>query len=429
MTTQKNVSSRDRDSAPSLEQPRRFPVLACVRVAAAASLGLAFTAAAPVATAAGSTATAAPLTQISLPGSPFGTVASPDHRFVFTSLSGATNGIAVIRTEGNTSTLVRVVPTAGGAWGLALSHDGRLLVAAVQPQGLAFIDTHAAETGATNAVLGYVPLGDDAGAIEAHFSKDEKFVFSSEENVEAVAVVDVHQAFATGFDASSVVGEVPVEQLPVGLAISPDGRYLYVTSEEANAGEPGYDPTVCNIPSGNSTVPGPEGTITVIDVHRATVDPATSIVSRAYAGCVPVRIVLSPGGEIAWVSQRAANSLGAFSTGRLLSDPAHALISATPVGIAPVGVQLFAGGLLIAVANSNRFATATGTVSIVDATRALFGRSNAVVDTIDVGHFPREWSISPSGNELYLTEFNSSAFDTFDVRALVKDVLTGSATP
>ncbi len=376
-----------------------------------------------------STPVPAPLTQISLPGSPFGTVASPDGRYVFTSLSGATSGIAVTETKGATSTLVRVVPTAGGAWGLALSRDGNLLVAAVQPQGLAFIDARAAESGAANPVLGYVSLGDGAGAIEAHFSKDERFIFSSEENVEAVAVVDVEKAFATKFDVSSVVGDIPVEQLPVGLAVSPNGRYLYITSEEADADKPGYDPTVCNIPSGSSTVPGPAGTITVVDIRRATVDPESSIVSRAYAGCVPVRIVLSPGGEIAWVSQRAANTLVAFSTERLLSNPTHALISTTPVGIAPVGVQLFAGGLLIAVANSNRFANDPGTVSIVDATRALFGRSDAVVDTIDVGHFPRQWSISPSGNELYLTEFNSSAFDTFDVRQLVKDILTGKASP
>ncbi|HVW25053.1 MAG TPA: YncE family protein [Polyangiaceae bacterium] len=384
---------------------------------------------APAASAQSATAPASTPQKLTLPGTPFGVVTSPDGRFAFASLSGPTQGIAVVERRVDGPHLLRVVPTAGGAFGLAVSRDGRTLLAAVQPQGVAFIDAHKAESSDADPVLGYVSLGDDAGAIEVHFSKDERLVFSSEENVEKIAVIDVEKALKSDFGASSVVGEVPVEQLPVGLAVSPNGRYLYVTSEEADAGTPGYDPTVCNIPAGSGTRPGAQGTITVIDIRRAGVDPATSIVSRAYAGCVPVRIVLSPGGEVAWVSQRAANALGAFSTARLLSDPEHALISATPVGVSPVGVQVFAGGLLVAVANSNRFADDPGTVSIVDATRALLGRKSAVLATLNVGVFPREWALSPLGDKLYLTEFRSSTLDVFDTAGLIHDILLGKITP
>jgi DNA-binding beta-propeller fold protein YncE len=362
--------------------------------------------------------------QIALPGSPFGVVASPDGRFAFASLSGATQGIAVVERGSAGTQLLHIIPTAGDAFGLALSGDGGLLLAAVQPEGVAFVDARKAEAGAADAVLGYVSLGGAAGTIEVRFSSDERLVFASEEGGAAVAVIDVVRAFTTGFDVSSVSGTIPVDQFPVGMAVSPDGRYLYVTNEEASPGSPGYDATACTL----GTETGPEGTLVVVDVRRALFDPSTSVVSRAYAGCSPVRVALSFGGEVAWVSQRAADTLGAFSTDRLLRDPEHALISATPVGTAPVGVQPFAGGRLIAVANSNRFATSPGTVSIVDATLALFDRP-AVVETIDVDVFPREWALSPSGDELYLTEFGSRILDVFDVRGLVRGIRPGAATP
>jgi len=68
------------------------------------------------------------------------------------------------RPEG--SRLLRVIPTAGNAFGLAISRDGHLLLAAVQPQGVAFIDARKAEQGDADPVLGYVSLGEEAGAIE-----------------------------------------------------------------------------------------------------------------------------------------------------------------------------------------------------------------------------------------------------------------------
>ena len=56
--------------------------------------------------------TITPLTQeISLPGSPFAVTTSTDGHYVFASLSGNANGIAIIRQERNSATLVRVLAT------------------------------------------------------------------------------------------------------------------------------------------------------------------------------------------------------------------------------------------------------------------------------------------------------------------------------
>jgi hypothetical protein len=104
----------------------------------------------------------------------------------------------------------------------------------------------------------------------------------------------------------------------------------------------------------------------VVDVQKAEISPAESILASVYAGCSPVRVVLSHDSEIAWVTARAADEVLAFSTRALLegSSPGWtgktghqlpALLSTTPIGIAPVGIQLFDHDRFIAVANSNRF--------------------------------------------------------------------------
>ncbi|MBV8887146.1 MAG: hypothetical protein JO235_24565 [Chroococcidiopsidaceae cyanobacterium CP_BM_RX_35] len=379
-----------------------------------------------------------PQQQIALAGSPFAVTTSTDGQYVFASLSGAANGIAILKQSRGSATLIRVLPTGGGTFGLTVTRDGRYLLDTVQPignatspQGVQIIDIQKAIAGQSNAILGTVPTGDGSGPIEVGLSVDNRFVFVSNEDQETVNVIDFANAVASGGSASSIVGAIPVEQLPVGLAFSGNGRYLYITNEEANPTDPGYNPAACNIPNGSGgTSPAPEGTLTVVDVQKAETAPAQSVLATVYAGCSPVRVVLSQDSEIAWVTARAADAVLAFST-RALLESGHqlpALLSTTPVGTAPVGIQVFDHDRFIAVANSNRFTSGgTGTVSILDYAKALNGMGDAAtVGTFTAGEFPRQWALSPDGEYLYLTEFSSNILAIFPVHALVKEV---SANP
>jgi YVTN family beta-propeller protein len=373
------------------------------------------------------------LQDISLPGSPFAVTPTPDGRYAFASLSGATNGIAIIKQSGTSSSLVRVLPTDGGAFGLTVSADGKYLLDTVQPvgnatspQGVQIINIKKAIAGKPDAILGTVPTAPGSGPIEVAFSNDERYVFVTNEDNETVSVIDFREALATGASASSVVGNIPVEEAPVGLAFSPDGRYLYISNEAANSTDPGYNPNACNTPTGvgTGTTPGPEGTLTVVSLQKAERDPADSVLASVYAGCSPVRVILSDDGKIAWVTARAEDDVLAFSTSRLLTDPSHALISRTPVGVAPVGIQLFDHDRLIAVADSNRFTTGqAGTVSILDYRKALNGAgAGATVGTFVAGDFPRQWGLTNDDRYLYLTEFSSNTLTVFPVKNLVNDV-------
>lgn len=373
------------------------------------------------------------LQDISLPGSPFAVTPTSDGRYAFASLSGATNGIAIIRQNGTSSSLVRVLPTGGGTYGLTVTADGRYLLDTVQPvgdatspQGVQIIDIQKAIAGQPGAILGTVPTGTGTGPIEVALSNDERYAFVTNEDNETVGVIDFRKALATGGSPASLIGDIPVEEAPVGLAFSPDGRYLYISNEAANATDPGYDPTACHTPTGigTGTTPGPEGTLTVVNLPKAERDPAGSVLSSVYAGCSPVRVILSDGGRVAWVTARAQDDVLAFSTRRLISDPSHALISTTPVGVAPVGIQLFDHNRLIAVADSNRFTTGqAGTVSILDYRKALGGAgASATVGTFVAGDFPRQWGLTEDGRYLYLTEYSSNTLAVLPVQDLVNDV-------
>jgi DNA-binding beta-propeller fold protein YncE len=381
--------------------------------------------------------------QIMMPGSPFAVTTTPNGQWALVSVSQSvtssavlgSNGIVVLERAAGTYRYVSFVPLQDPPSGLVLNHDGTLLLAAAN-RGVAFIDVQRAITGAPGAVIGFEPLGGPlvAGTIEVVLSADERFIFAANETIGTVSVIDRNAAIQSAFAASAVVGNIPVELAPVGLAVSMDGAHLYVTNEQAKPGTPGYNPSACRIQTGPSTTAlVPEGTILVVDTGIAEVSPESSVISRALAGCVPVRIRLLTArksddhsadtegrrdDEIAWMTARGENQLKAFSTAQLLSDPAHALLASTPVGTAPVGLQPFADGELIAIANSNRFSGGMpGSVSIVAAREALTDEP-ATLRTFGVGVFPREWALSPDGRKLLLAEFGSSVLDIFDVDTL-----------
>jgi DNA-binding beta-propeller fold protein YncE len=188
------------------------------------------------------------------------------------------------------------------------------------------------------------------------------------------------------------------------MAISPDGRWLYATSE------------IGPLPRGPAAKRSsePPGTLTVVDLRRAETDPAKSVVATVDAGCEPVRVITSADGGEVWVTARASDDLLCFSAARLASDPAHALVAVTRVGEAPVGLAAVRGGSLIVVADSNRFGAkgAAADLDVVNVAAALSG-GRAVVGHIPSGAFPREMAAAPDGT-LLVSNYASGQVEAVD---------------
>jgi DNA-binding beta-propeller fold protein YncE len=175
---------------------------------------------------------------VPLPGSPFASVATRDGRWIFVSLDvpGLTNssGIAVLQNTGGSIKIAHFIalPRPHTPTGLALTHDERLLVVA-DGVGISVLATTRMEAGATDALQGSVADGSGAGTIEVTLSRDERYVFATDEYGESLSVINFARLRAGDFSAHAYIGRVLLDLYPVGMALSSDGRYLYITSENS----------------------------------------------------------------------------------------------------------------------------------------------------------------------------------------------------
>lgn len=352
---------------------------------------------------------------VRLPGRPFQALASRRGRWVFVSLmpsspkrkaGAAGRGIGLMQWTGSQLLLERVVPLPSVPAGMALTHDGHLLVVAAG-RYVDFLDVSRLVSGAADPILGSIRDAARPGSVYVAISRDDRTLFVSDERARGVTVVDLRRARRTGFHQGAILGHTSTGTAPVGLAVSGDDRYLFVTSELWRSRGNGW-PMDCRLPLGF----GPEGpveagAVQVVDIARARHRPRDSVISLTPAGCSPVRAVLSPDGARLYVTARASNAVLAFDTARLLTDPSRALVAAVPVGTAPVGIAVLQQGRRIVVADSSRFGGRGGEeLTVIDASKIGDGRA-AVVGTIPVGAFPRELHRSPEGRGLLLTDTGS----------------------
>jgi DNA-binding beta-propeller fold protein YncE len=330
---------------------------------------------------------------------PFGVTITADGAYSFVSLG---NGVAVLNNRSGSLAPdpVTTLSADGANKGEAISPDGKYLLAAAG-SGAYVISVHAAEEGDDSAVLGQLtsPAGANAGAIEIAFSPSSRFAFVTLQDSNEMAVFDLTKSADHGFGQSGLVGMVPLANGPVGLALSHDGHYLYVASEN------------------NQSHPV-EGTLSVVSLAQAESDPAHAVVGHVTAGCEPARVLVSPDGRVVWVTDRASNALIGFSAAKLLTKPGDSLILRVNVGQTPIGMTFVNGGKEIMVADANLYDAAGGyTLAVVSTQRALQRSSHALLGYVPAGDVPREAAAEPTGTVL-VTSNNSAQLQAVDAGSL-----------
>ena len=334
---------------------------------------------------------------VTIGGHPFDTVAAPGG-FAFVSLGG--NGLAVMKTSGFTPTLVQTVPVNNGQ-GMALTHNHKYLLV-TSATGLTVFRVSDLEHGAT-APLGTLSSPGAQHPVEVAASPDGKFAFVSIQSSNQVAVFNLASALATGFSSSGLVGDISMNgKDPVGIAASPDGKYVYVAS--------GLNNTASNSAG---------GTLTVLDMHQAETHPSSSVLKVVRAGCGPAQVITSPDGSDVWVTAAGANALEGFSAAKLISDPAHALIASVAVGQIPLGLVMVNNGSRIVVANSDRdkLGGSLPSLAVIDVNKAL-ARKPALLGLITAGATPRQFSLEPNGTTLLVTNTGSGQVEAVNVGQL-----------
>jgi DNA-binding beta-propeller fold protein YncE len=354
---------------------------------------------------------------VDLPGYPFHTAITRDGCWIFAAVSArpskSLNGIAVLRRTGGRVELVRSVTLDPLVFGLALTHDGKLLLGANQA-GVTLLDVARLISGEGDPVIARVPE-DPSGSIYVNVTRDGRTVFLSEEGLpRSITVIDLARA-RQGEGAKAILGRIPVGSAPIALTFSRDEKLLYTTSQSARP-DWGWE-AVCDPenPNAKTLTKHPEGAVVVIDVAKARTDPEHSVVARVHAGCNPVRLALSPRGDRVYVTARKSNAVLAFDTAKLVSDPEHAQVASVPVGTAPVPIIAVDHGKTILAGNSNRFAGGGSdqqSLTVIDATRMK------VVGSIEAGAFPRSLETSPDGRTLVLANFMSATLQIMDIAHL-----------
>jgi hypothetical protein len=335
-----------------------------------------------------------------VPGQPFGVSVLASDRVALVSVSPGVFALRIGpgRVPRPFHRVLVPTPTVGSV----LVPGDRYLLTANGSDGAEVLRVRAVEQGRRDAVLGDLsfPGQRESGAIEVAVTPDGHYAFVSLEDARAIAVYDLQRALTRGFGRADFVGLIPAQLAPVGLAVAPDGRWLYSTSEGERRGTE-------------------VGSLSVISVARAERDPARSVVARAPAGCNPVRVVTSADGATVWVTARASDALLAFSARALRADPRHALLADVRVGELPVGLALARSGSLVVVADSNRLhvAGAHSSLAIVDVQDALAGRP-ALLGYLRAGLFPRDMADTADGSVLVVSDFASRQVETVDLARL-----------
>ena len=338
-----------------------------------------------------------------LPGTPDGIATTPDGRVSFVALQSGVPRIAVVANGPSWLRLLRTVRVPAYASGLKVTPDGRYVLGAVGG-GLVVLDAAGARAGTRHALLGSLAappsvVGTGPSAAEIAVSRDSRYAFVTLEAAGAVAVFDLDVAMKAGFGPHAFLGAIPVGAGALGIAVSPDDRWLYEVSESAQR------------TSGPS-----RGALDVINLKTAVTDPARSVIATTAVPCAPVRLALSPAGTTVWVTAKNANALLGFSAPALRTHPALALVSVTRVGAQPLGIGVTDAGRKVLVADSNlsHSPNARSGVSVIDIATP---ETPKLLGTIPTGKLADAISARPS-NLASVTSSDSNQLDALDLSRL-----------
>ena len=358
--------------------------------------------------AAGKTLTVSSTTQKLQNGGGYGIAVSRDGKYVF-----ATNPdkLSVLVMNGSHTATQQhgytVAYPGEAARGVALTSDGKYAAVAVGNMIYVQFATAAERNSgttqaATLAVPGVRPITDASGVA---ISPDNRWGFVTLRNSNKLAVFNMAKALTTGQNQPGVfVGTITLGIHPAGIAVSPDGLWLYVVSG-AKTHTAAFGPS--------------EGLISVLSIPKLETKPSSALVAQTAAGCGATGVTVSPDGTTVWVTAQSSNALLGFSAAKLRTDPAHALTASVPVGQTPTGVIAVNDGKTLVVADSDlNGLPGADNLAVVDAGLAAAGKP-ALVGYIASGGTPLSFAQAAfDQNSLYVSEGGTAQIQVLDLTTL-----------
>ncbi len=209
---------------------------------------------------------------------------------------------------------------------------------------------------ATNKVMATVPV---PNPLQVAVTPDGKRVYVTSARLPgSVVVIDTTN--------DTVAATIPAPN-PSGIAINPDGSHAYVTSFSSDASM--------------------NGAVSVIDTATNTVTTTVAV------GRFPASVAVTPGGTEAYVTNLNSNTVS------VIDLASNTVVATIGVGNGPSGIAVTPDGRDIYVTIAGPIFLGQGSVSIVDA------NSKTVTATVPVGIQPAGVAISPDGKRAYVSNF------------------------
>jgi YVTN family beta-propeller protein len=243
------------------------------------------------------------------PTDSMGVAASPNRNKVYVT-NFSSNSVSVI--DAATDAVIATVPVGTNPYAVAVSPDGgKIYVANAHSQSVSVIDA------ATNAVIDTIPIPASAGVIQAMATAPDGgkvyvlgWDFPSRTN-NSMSVIDAARDTVTATITIPTLSPAP-ETFPLGVAVSPDSRKIYVTTASNK---------------------GPNmGTAGTVLVFAAATD---AVIAEIDVGNEPQGVAVTPDGSKVYV----ANSDSA--TVSVINTATNAVIATIPVGINALAFGLF----------------------------------------------------------------------------------------
>lgn len=264
-----------------------------------------------------------------------------------------------------------------------------------------------------DGIVASIPVGVQPTGVAV--SPDGKRVYITNQNLIGPPTGNTVSVIEAG--SNKVITNIPVNDRPHGVAISPDGSRLYVAcqspSNTINVINTLTNNVVKTMPSGGenpqSLIVSPDGSRLYVTNNSSgkvmVFNTATnSAIGSAQAGGWPLGIAVTPDNKHIYVANYTSNTVS------VIDAVSYATLSNIPVDISPTGLVISAGGDRTYVAN-----TISGTVSVID------NNTRKIIATIPVGTFPKGVSLSGDGTKLYVC--NAGSDDVTVINTLNNSVL------
>ena len=278
---------------------------------------------------------------------------------------GKNGTITVLNTA--TNTVVATIQVGASPIGVAISPDGsRVYVANLVSQNTSVIDA------STNKVIATIMAG---GGDYLAISPDGKYLYIESSNGNIIVI---------NTTTNSIVATIATKGNS-GMAVSPDGKYLYVAGQ--------------NTPSSNL--------LTVINTQSNTV------LTTIPVGVAPEGVAITPDGKQVYVANYNSNSV------TVINALTNTVTQGIAVGHLPADIVISKDGSTAYVVNYN-----SDNVSVINTV------TNIVVDSIAVGSGPFGMALTPDGKELYVLNNGSNDISIINTATnKVSKTINGGSTP